>query len=910
MRRDGLGTGAEGNDHAAPARSRWWYYLLLGVFFTFVGIVWCRPLHRYLFSGIPYEVEPHPGIEVVTVSPQDSIQLYYKFWLFSEFLLGNVPFFSSPYEFALPGERGFTSQQVPFSFVFALLRPISPVLAYNVIILLSFVGCGVFMAMLARRATGDGLAAALAGIIFCLMPFRMPQLMAGHPNGFAVLLLPLVLYLIDRGLEGRRIAALGAGLAYGGMALTDVQLAYFSAFLILPYGLWRSGETLLRAPLPRPVAWFACWRRLRSLVFPLVLMVIGTLPGAFYVFFMKFIVLRDSALHGGGEGHSVRLGPSWNDLWDITIFGERRIYVGIYVVVLAVAGLALPFLRRQWGRRRTETRFWLLIAFGGLVLSLSLHPPFNRIVDCLPIARLSRTPARAIVITFTALAMLSAQGLALARQWLLARGWRPAVPAILGVLVIALVMKDYRLRGPRGINIVDVPSPVYSTITAEKPAGRVLAVPIWPGDSAMSSSLFHHIMQSRAYLINGYSPVASARYRDTVFLPLSPVNVGDFGPDVHARARELNVTHVTFHPESFGAPRYVSVFPFRLPLSRLKQSPALEWFAHHDPVDGFRVRSDVDWTVPVELTTSPVGYSVPGVHAGVHPGRSETSTNALAGAYQTGLGSTTNAVFAWPGRVIPTGDYVMAVRLAVAPQEAVAAGAPVAWTMKAMRMEGDGDGDGDGESVASKVFETLTGAGFGWHRLPVTVDRAGRIGFRIDATAPCEFRLDLCKISFAAAAGVAGWEAEALFHYGGVVVADAASGGEAVQLGPQDPEQGVVRGPYRFLPPGDYSVELHYRGVTGDGAIGPLARLQVSGHLTPDSQHETVLAELSVQGAGELDPRAREWKTASMPFRVQEPGVILELRVDRAPGARIEIDRFDLRRPDGESAATGVLDGE
>lgn len=904
MRRDGLGTGAAVNVHAGLSRPRWWYYLLLGVFFTLVGIVWCRPLHRYLFEGIPYEVEPAPGIEVVHVSPQDCLQLLYKYWLFSEFTAGRIPLFGNPYEFATPGERGFTGQQVPVSLVFAALRPVSPVLAYNVIMLLSFAGCGVFMAMLARRSAGDGWAAALAGLVFCIMPFRLPQLMAGHPNGVSVLFLPLTLFLVDRGLNGSRGAALGAGAAYASIAITDMQLAYFGALLIAAFGMYR-------------MAWIGVQQRAREkvaglfrMLFPrLLLMAAGTLPGVAYLVYMKLVVLSASALHANGI-QGVRLGPAWKDLWDITIFGERRIYIGPYVAVFALTGLVLPFVlrRMQAARRlRADTLFWLVMVLGGLVLSLSLNPPFVGLVDRIPLARLSRTPARAVVITFTALAMLSAHGLALVREWLRRYRRGNAMALLAAMLCMGLVMHDFWLHGPRGINMIASPSPVYEQIAASTPDARVLAVPIWPGDSAMSSSLFHHIIRSRAHLINGYSPVASGHYRDTVFEPLSVVNAGQFGHAEWELARALGVTHVTFHPESFAAPRYVSIFPFRFTLERLRKSVALEWLSHHEPVDGFRlVTLPPDWSKDKSrAVVSPVGYSVPGVHAGVHPGRSETSTNALAGVYQTGMGGTTNAVFAWKGRMIPPGDYVMAVRLAVTPQGAAASGTPVAWTLRAMRMAGDGDGD----AVATGAFETISGAGFGWHRLPVTVDRAGRIGFRIDASAPCDFRLDLCKLSFAATAGAAGWEAEALFHAGRAVVADAASGGEAVQLGTQDPEHGVVRGPYRFLPPGDYVAEVRYRGVTGDGAIGALARLQASGHLTPDSRQETLLAELTVRGAGALDPRAREWKTARLPFRVPEPGVILELRVDRATGASIEIDRFDLRRPDGETAVSGVLDG-
>ena len=877
--------------------------MLLAVAFSLVGLIWSSPLHRYFTTGIPYQVEPQPGIEVVHVSPQDCIQLYYKYWLFSEVLLGNVGLFANPYEFAVPGERGFTGQQFPVSILFALLRPISPIVAYNTIILLSFTACGVFMALLAWPAVRDRWACLLAGLVFCIMPFRLPQLMAGHPNGVSVLFLPLTLALIDRGVRGSWRAALGAGLSFSALAMTDVQLAYFGAMLIGAFGLWRvirPGEDPW--PSDRPA------KRWRTVCRSIGWMTAGGLPGVIFILYVKLIMLRASGLHSGGAVSGGQLSPFLSDLWEIDPCGERRIYIGPYVAVFALAGLLLPFLMRRLvltrsPRLKGDTLFWLVMLVGGLVLSLSMNPPLNALVDRLPIARLSRTPARAIVISFIALAMLSAQGIGLLRAWLRSRrggtGILSVASALLPLVCIALVLYDYRVHGPHGINIMSSPSPVYSNIVAETPDARVLAVPIWPGDSAMSSSLFHHIMQSRAHLINGYSPLASGHYRETVFEPLSLVNVGQFGSDEWRLAQSLNVTHVTFHPESFAAPRYVSIFPFRFTLDRLKRSPGLQWIEHHEPVDGFRIVQQPDWTDDRSGdVVSPVGYCIPGVAVTSWQGGATNAADTLSGSFQVGVGGSTNDMFRWRGRLLPSGNYVMALRLT-----GLDSGGNPARAMGLIRAIGVGNGGGEESVLASLPFATVPGGGFHWYHLPFRVASAMRVGFSISSEASTELAMDLCTITFAGAGSVSRWEAEHLFHAGRARAIHDASNGEAIQLGAHDPEQAVVRGPFLFVEPGSYQAVVRGRGQREDGkSEAPILRVTAASRLAPDSQRETVFASVDVLPAGQPDA----WQDIRLPFRVPSPGAILELRIDRAPGALIEVDclRLEPHIPDTGTPST------
>jgi len=838
-----------------------------------------------LFSGIPYEVEPHPGIEVVHVSPQDCLQLYYKYWLFSESVVGNIPLFSDPYEFATPGARGFTSQQFPVSALFALLAPISPVFAYNVIVLLSFAGCGLFMLKLAHARTGDWPASLIAGLIFCIMPFRLPQLMAGHPNGVAVCFVPLTLCLVMRAGEKRSPAlSVCAGLVFSGIALLDMQLAFFSSILIALFVAYETVNLLIRRNRETTwqghLSWIASW---------LLPMAIGAAPGLVYLGFMKLVILKASAIHGAGAT-DFRIGPAFKDLWDMTVCGERRIYVGPWVAMLALAGLILPALRRSNRREllieSVAPLFWALTVLAGLVLSLSLNPPFDRIVDRIPIARLSRTPARATIITFTGLSLLAAYALTSARRMLGERKLAKPIYAALVALAALLIAHNYWLHGPRGINILSASSPIYERITREAPDARVLAAPIWPGDSAMSASLFHHIVRSKAHLLNGYSPVASTEYRRTVFDPFKHVNVGQFAFSEWETAQALGVTHVTFHPESFPSPGHVSVFPADLTLERLKQAPALEWVCHDDPVDLFRLGAQPEIFTAATLATSPIGISIPGRHSDI-AGNVKNDPTSIMRRVLTRQAPGTNAVFVCHGRIYPAGNYRVSLRLKAIPSPETRLN-ELTWSLRAFLSE-------DGGVLSERVFsgDDLPGTdSYGWVEFPLELPQAGRVGFEMSSSSFATFALDLWHMIFSECRDRFLYEAEDLFHVGRVISVEGAGGRGVVQVNDSDPTEGVVRGPYRVLAAGHYVVSVRLRGETPISNQA-LATVYVTGRTSPI---RPALGDFASSDWRTAD-KAAAFSIMKVPFSVPEPGTVIECRIDRCPGATLEIDSVEISSP-------------
>ncbi len=866
-------------------------WLLMILAFTAMALVWTRPLHKHLFSGIPYEVGPQPDVEIVRLTPHDCLQLYYKYWLFGESSTGHIPPFSNPYEFALPETRGFTSQQFPVSVLFALFSTMSPIFAYNCIIILSFLACGLIMTKLAHVFTRDLTASFIAGTIFTIMPFRLPQLMAGHPNGVAVFFLPLFVLLAEiSARRGKTIPAVLAGFSFSSMAFTDMQLAFFASMLIALY-----------VPCRLVFMWFIETQKNKHIFTARALkwitgMAIGAAPGLIYLAGVKLFILNKSALHSAG-GPVHKISPTLHDFLDITVAGERRIYMGPWVILLSLLGLVLPWTTGTFGKNKSKhiiiTIFWSAIMIMGLVLSLAHCRPFSTLVPKIPLLGLSRTPARAIVISFVAASILAAYALTCIRKSI-ASSRKGAIAYIaIWFCCLLLITHDYWLSGPRGINLLPPTSPVYETIVKEKKDARTLAIPVWPGDSAWSAHLLYHITVSKAYLINGYSPVATRSYNENVFQPLQTVNVGQFGYHEWIKASALNISHVTFHPEAFPAPQWVSVFPADLTLMSLKQSPFLEWVTHQDPIDLFRVIDDPPPNNKQPYVISPIGISVPGVYGALENGTIINDPDSIIGKVLTATETNTEPVCAFMnrGRIYPAGQYILALRYKLVPSENIK---PLTHTynslvLKAVLTE-------SGETLTEQIVSPsqLSESGeYAWIKFPMHIPSAARVKFEAWIN-NCSVTLDLWHMIFAETENNLLFEAEDMFHVGRVKQQPDASGRGFVHTDKSDPATFIVRGPYRFLAGGDYILEtrLLFRNITT--CTEPI-RVEIAGQLQPDSRKRDMLASHELVPVTE---KTNDFITVNTPFHIPQQGAIVEFTLHRPPDITLCIDYFKIITPE------------
>lgn len=210
--------------------------------FLLLAIIDAYPLIRYLDKGMPYSPYPDKGHETTYTAHGDYLQLYYNLWLFKDALLGNIPFFTNPYEFSV-GEGympSFNSQFFPMSLFFAILSVFGNITAYNLLVILSYILTGLSGYLLIKLYTRSWVSALIAGIILTLFPYRTGQVLGGHPNGFLFFLIPLTIYLLEKSFkDGSLWPSIGAGLSVISMSLLEGHFHYYIFLFLAIFLPWR-----------------------------------------------------------------------------------------------------------------------------------------------------------------------------------------------------------------------------------------------------------------------------------------------------------------------------------------------------------------------------------------------------------------------------------------------------------------------------------------------------------------------------------------------------------------------------------------------------------------------------------------------------------------------------------------------
>ena len=217
-------------------------------------------------------------------------------------------------------------------------------------------------------------------------------------------------------------------------------------------------------------------------------------------------------------------------------YGERFFFVGAGVLFL------LTFL----------------LAFGPFLDEYLRLPLYRFFYSQVPLFNFPRSPTRILYLSFFLLALLAAYGTA---AW--QRIMRPAVFRVVALVGLMLLIMDYFPAKAPGISLVPLESSLYHTVQNRLKDGRVLAIPLWPGESSWSSIYQYYATLTRVPMINGYRPSVSRKYVEQVFKPLSPMNNGALDPAIWRLLRDWQVRYVMLHEEAF--PPKVSPFPLISP---------------------------------------------------------------------------------------------------------------------------------------------------------------------------------------------------------------------------------------------------------------------------------------------------------------------------------------------------------
>lgn len=395
-------------------------------------------LYIALTAALAYPLVRHAAGHVLSVSPDTDLLLWMLSWDAHALTSHPLSIFDANIFAPLHRTLAF-SENLIGSGLFAV--PIlglthNPVLAMNLLALLSCVLCGMGAFTLARRVGAGSAGAAIGGLIFAFAPprfLRLDQLFLATIQWMPFSLAYLHAYLDED--DGERGSRLHLRLAAAFFTLQAVTSGHGAVFLALASIALFGYRLILGAPL-------AAAKRLRDLGVTGVLLLSPIVPMALaYVRVQRDLGLKRSLVDWVmATPTSFLASPTYVHSFVITrllpgahVFETATTYLfpGYIPLVLAAAAL----LSLMAAPRRANTIFYALLV--GFCVWLSMRPPYGLwpLVYWLPGFNFIRAPARFMLLGTLGLSVLAAIGF----DWISTRLTPARRLAAAGVVACALV---------------------------------------------------------------------------------------------------------------------------------------------------------------------------------------------------------------------------------------------------------------------------------------------------------------------------------------------------------------------------------------------------------------------------------------------------------------------------------------
>jgi hypothetical protein len=404
------------------------------------------------------------------VAAGDHLQTSYQLWLVGHQIEGGREPWRDPYSFQPLVEPRVNFAGWPFGLVYwPLQRALGTVWAWNVFVLLGFLGAGSFAALWLRELQVRRGAALAGGLAFCLAPYLVAQASAGHLLAWVSMLLALSLFAWERGLHRS-----SGWLALSAAALASIPLSgqVHLALGAIPFFLL---YTLLRG-------------RARTVAAGAALLAIGA------GLLVYVAAIRDTVGAGGRSFAQVErysAGAQGFVSRDVPSELERFVFLGWATPLLALVGLGLLL---------TARRFWLAAALGlgalvPVLLALGANlPGYETLWRNLPGLESTRVPARVMPVACLCLAALVAFA-ATHVTW-------PGTAALVAIVLVLDLHVGLFEKAP-----ADEGNEAYAALRAAAP-GRVLEIPVYLPDRQEASVYLYSTMQVRREHPSGYSTLA------------------------------------------------------------------------------------------------------------------------------------------------------------------------------------------------------------------------------------------------------------------------------------------------------------------------------------------------------------------------------------------------------------------
>jgi hypothetical protein len=441
----------------------------------------------------------------------DHLQTAYHLWLVGHQIEhGRAPW-RDPYSFRPEDDAQLNLAGWPFGLVYwPLDAAFGTVVAWNLFVLLGFVGAGGCTLLWLRElglARGPAL---VGGLAFAIAPYRVLQSGGGHLLAMVALLLPLSLWAVERARRGSAWWLLLAGAAIASIPLSgQVHLAlgavpFFALYAAVRLrGAWRLGAAAL-----------------------------GVAAAIGAGLFVDRALIAHSIASGGRTLQQVTFySADWLDF----VTRHRRhgsegfVFLGWATPVLALAGLVLL------ARRRSPLA--LVLGIGAaipLLLALGTNLPlYSAVWHVFPPLRFPRVPERLLPVACLAIAALVAFAVAGIR-------WRFAPLVAAALLLVDLHVDVLRATA------ADQGNRAYAALRQSPDEGRLVELPYFLPGQYRGSVYQYYGMQLPRQRPGGYSTVAPWP-AESVARTLERMNCGDWSGGVAATLRGLGVGAALFH---------------------------------------------------------------------------------------------------------------------------------------------------------------------------------------------------------------------------------------------------------------------------------------------------------------------------------------------------------------------------
>lgn len=404
---------------------------------------------------------------------------------------------------------------------------VPPLVAYNLLVLLSFVAAGVGMFVLVHALTGSRAAALFGGMVFAFQPYRFAHF--PHLELLWTCWIPLSLWALHRVLrEPTWSGGFGLGLFAAFQVLTSI---YYGVFLATALAIL--GPVLALAERRRH-RW-RLWMPALGMALPLILLVVPYAQP--YRRSAAAVGERDEVAVGHWSPRLVNYLEPQDGNWFYPRHGDIDPFEGVLLPGVGVVILAIIGAQRGWRHDRMLVAGYALLLVVAVDMSLGSNGlSFGFVREWAWPYRGLRVPARMFVLVSAALAVLASLAVASFARLARARAWQAV--AIGAVFVETLSI-------PIALKAAPLPPVQTLRFLANQPLGPVLHWPLPPPDQIgftwdptyMYFSAFHW-----RPLLNGYS----GNYPES-YLRFLIRTRGFPGPEAVAALQRAGVRYVVVH---------------------------------------------------------------------------------------------------------------------------------------------------------------------------------------------------------------------------------------------------------------------------------------------------------------------------------------------------------------------------